>query len=120
VASKSSTSRKGAVKDYGVMTDTELFQELARLYDNLLGRVNVFLEAGKGQDNGVALPEALEGGLAFVAKIDRLNDDFHYGVYGNRESLTGWNWGLDNFERKMKSALAAQALGREMEDDDDV
>jgi sulfite reductase beta subunit-like hemoprotein len=27
-------------------------------------------------------------------------------------------WGIDNFERKMKAHLAAQALGVEVDDDD--
>jgi hypothetical protein len=81
--SKSGTARKAApVKklDYPALTDTELLRELARMYDNMLGRLNTYLEVGTGADDAAAVPEALEAGLALHAKADELVGHFRYGT----------------------------------------
>lgn len=121
--------QEGMTLDPSVMTDDELLKELAGFYGTLLSRLYTHLLVGTGRDGDVPAPQALEAGIALLGRIERLDKDFRTGVYGERvnHSLTGWNWGLSDFETKLKEAGAAVTLGVEYvdgdldeEDDDDA
>lgn len=116
------TKRKTVVKrlDLEAMTNQEVLAELARMYGDILDRLNAHLEMGTGDDGEQEpIPDAIDEGVLLHTRVNALTGDFMYGSGGrsrgvlrSREGIY-WNWGLSRFKEKLNDAsadIAAEAV----------
>jgi hypothetical protein len=97
-----------SVLDTEDMTNRQLLRELSKLHKELLYRLCNCLDADVDADNDAIGEAAIDEGILFAARLDRMTTTFRHGGDEYDEFFQN-EWGIDRYQREF-ARRATKAL----------